>query len=144
MNKPKKPNRRHRARACALQAIYQWHFTEDSPEHVAEHFLTDHADELDNVRQMDLDYFRVLVIGTLKDVAAIDTQMTPFLDRPITQLNPVELAVLRLAIHELNAHPEVPPAVVMNEAIELAKEFGAADGYKFVNAVLNAMVRGNR
>jgi N utilization substance protein B len=141
---PKKPNRRHRARACALQAIYQWEFTEDSPEHIAQHFIIDHSEELGDITNMDLDYFRVLVVGTLRNIDAIDAQMTPFLDRPLSQLNPVELAALRLAIQELTAHPDVPHPVVLNEAIELAKEFGAVDGYKFVNGVLNAFVRAQK
>lgn len=140
---PKKPNRRHRARAYALQAIYQWQLTQDAPEQIAEHFIADHSEKQNADHRMDVDYFRNLVVGTLQNLDEIDTRMTPFLDRPLSQLNPVELAVLRLAIHELIAHPEVPNIVVMNEAIELAKEFGATDGYKFVNAVLNAMVRGN-
>ena len=135
---PKKPNKRHQSRAYAMQAIFQWHFSEESIEVLLQEFVVDHLREEKNI---DLDYFRVLVFGTLKNSETIDARMTPFLDRPLSQLNPVELAVLRLATFELQHRPEVPPAVVMNEAINLAKEFGSQDGYKFVNAVLNAMVK---
>jgi N utilization substance protein B len=134
----KKPNKRHQSRAYAMQAIFQWHFSDESIEVLLQEFIADHLREEKNI---DLPYFRGLVFGTLKDVEAIDEKMTPFLDRPITQLNPVELAVLRLATFELVHRPDVPPPVVMNEAINLAKEYGSQDGYKFVNAVLNAMVR---
>ena len=136
--KPKQPNKRHQSRAFAMQAIFQWHFSDETPEVLLQEFIADH---LRTEKNIDLDYFRVLVVGTLKNAQEIDARMTPFLDRSITQLNPVELAVLRLAVFELMQRPDVPPAVVMNEAIELAKEFGSADGHKFVNAVLHAMVR---
>ena len=139
--KPPKPNRRHRARACALQAIYQWQYTEDSPEHVAQHFLIDHSEELGDITNMDLDYFRVLVVGTLRNVEAIDAQMTPFLDRPFSQLNPVELAALRLAIFELKERLEVPYRVVINEALELTKKFGTVEGFKYVNGVLDKVAQ---
>ena len=141
-NKPrKKPNRRHRARAFALQAIYQWHVTHEVPNNIVTHFLEEHAEKINAERHMDVDYFQSLVVGTIENIDSIDARMTPFLDRPLAQLNPVELAVLRLAIHELIKHPEVPQNVVLNEAIELTKEFGATDGYKFVNAVLNALIK---
>jgi len=134
----KQPNKRHQARAYAMQAIFQSHFSEEAPEILLQEFIIENLKEEKNI---DLPYFRKLVFGTLKNCEAIDEAMIPFLDRKIEFLNPVELAVLRLAIFELKHHLEVPHAVVMNEAIELSKEYGSADGYKFVNAVLNAMVR---
>lgn len=133
-----KPNKRHQSRAYALQAIFQWHFSEESIEILLQEFILDHLGEEKNI---DLSYFRHLVFGTLKNIDEIDEAMTPLLDRPLSQLNPVELSALRLGIYELKFQPEVPHKVVINEAIELAKEFGAADGYKFVNAVLNAFLR---
>lgn len=137
-NTPPKPNKRHQSRAYAMQAIFQWDFSGESVETLMQEFIADH---LRGEKNIDLDYFRVLVFGTLKNNEALDEKMTPFLDRPLSQLNPVELAVLRLATFELTHRLEVPPAVVMNEAINLAKEYGSADGHKFVNGVLNAMVR---
>lgn len=134
----KPPNKRRQSRAYAMQAIFQWHFSDESIDVLLQEFIADHLREEKNI---DLPYFRELVFGTLKQCDEIDATMTPFLDRDITALNPVELAVLRLAVFELKYRPEVPPAVVMNEAIEIAKGYGSADGYKFVNAVLNAMVR---
>lgn len=132
-----KPNRRHQSRAYALKAIFQWHFSHESPELLLQEFIEEHLREEKNI---DLDFFRTLVLGVINNSDAIDQAMTPCLSRPITQLNPVELSALRLGVYELKFHPETPPAVVMNEAIELAKEFGSQDGYKFVNAVLNALI----
>ena len=133
-----KPNKRHQSRAYAMQALFQWHFSEESIDILLQEFIVNHLREEKNI---DLDYFRLLVYGTLKNCDEIDKKVIPFLDRPIAQLNPVELSVLRLATFELIYHPDVPHAVVMNEAINLAKEFGSQDGYKFVNGVLNTMVR---
>ena len=134
---PRKPNKRHQAREFAMQAIFQWHFSEETPEVLVQEFVVDHLREA----QIDIAYFRSLVLGTLKNIIAIDESMTPFLDRKITLLNPVELAVLRLAFYELQYCLEVPQKVVINEAIELTKAFGSVEGYKFVNAVLNAYIK---
>ncbi|HLB56589.1 MAG TPA: transcription antitermination factor NusB [Coxiellaceae bacterium] len=139
--KPAIPNKRHQSRAYAMQVIFQSHFSDEAIDTLLQEFLIDHLREEKNI---DLDYFRILVLGTLKNIESLDKSMTPFLDRAITQLNPVELAVLRLAVFELTHQKEVPPVVVINEAINLTKEFGSQDGYKFVNGVLNAMVKNNK
>lgn len=131
-------NKRHQSRIYAMQTLFQWHFTHESPEIVFQHFLDEH---IESDKPVDLEYSRTLFFGTVQHADDIDTQMTPCLDRKITLLNPVELTVLRLAIYELQHHPEVPPPVVINEAIELAKEFGSVEGYKFVNGVLNTIVK---
>lgn len=89
----RKPNKRHQARAFAMQAIFQWHFSEETPEILIQEFVVDHLRE----ENIDIAYFRSLVYGTLKNIVTIDEIMTPFLDRKITLLNPVELSVLRLA-----------------------------------------------
>lgn len=136
--KSKPPNKRHQSRIYAMQALYQWHFTQESPDILLRDFIIEHVT---NEKAVDLPYFRQLFLATVNHVVVLDETMTPFLDRRIDQLNPVELSVLRLAVCELQHHPEVPPKVVINEAIELTKSFGAVDGYKFVNAVLNAMLQ---
>lgn len=133
----KKPvNKRHQARAFAMQALFQWHFSKETPEVLTQEFIVDHLREA----KIDHAYFRSLVLGTLNNIVDIDETITPFLDRKMSLLNTVELSVLRLAFFELKFCPEVPQKVVLNEAIELTKEFGSVDGYKFVNAVLNAMI----
>lgn len=137
-NSPKKINRRHQSRAYAMQALFQWHFTREAADTVFKDFMIEHVDQKLSV---DLDFCRTLFFGTVLHAEAIDACMVPHLDRAITLLNPVELSVLRLAIYELQFHPEVPPPVVINEAIEVAKEYGSVEGYKFVNGVLNAIVK---
>ena len=134
--KVKKPNKRRMSRIFAMQALYQWGFTTQDSETLVEDFLFEQNMQSDAV---DLDYFQVLLSGTLDHIKSIDTLLTPHLDRQLTQLNPVELAVLRLGAFELAYRKEVPYAVAINEAIELTKMYGSADGHKFVNGVLNSL-----
>ena len=127
---------RHNARRFALQALYQWHYTSDPSEVLIQQFSVDNP-----LPQTDVDYFNMLLTGTIQHVTEIDAILQPHLDRAITALSPVELSVLRLAVFELSHSPEVPFKVVINEALELTKEFGTVDGYKYVNAVLDAVRR---
>ena len=135
--KKRKLNKRRMSRIFAMQALYQWGFTSEEPETLVQDFLFEQNMKSDAV---DLEYFQALLSGTLDHVTSIDAMMIPHLDRDISRLNPVELAVLRLGVFELAYRAEVPYAVAINEAIELAKEYGSADGHKFVNAVLNALL----
>ena len=87
------------------------------------------------------EYFAGLVGGVTASVVALDTQLQPLIDRPLAQLDPVEHAVLWIGLYELQHRPDVPYRVVINEGVELAKRFGATDGHKFVNAVLDRAAR---
>ena len=127
-----KPSARRRARKLALQAIYQWQLAETALGALTEQFLTEV-----NEKKVDVAYFRGLLIAVIRNVIEIDAKIVPALDRKITELNPIELAVLRLAVGELMYKKDVPYKVVINEALELTKIFGSADGFKYVNAVLD-------
>jgi N utilization substance protein B len=123
---------RHQARRCLLQALYAWQQNEGAvpvPQILAE-FLR-------HTKVGDESYFREVLPGAVADVALARSLCAPSLDRPWEQVDPVERAILILAVHELRAHPEIPGRVVLNEAIELAREFGAPDSHRFVNAVLD-------
>lgn len=123
---------RHQARRCLLQALYAWQQNEGAvpvPQILAE-FLR-------RTKVGDESYFREVLPGAVADVALARNLCAPSLDRPWEQVDPVERAILILAVHELRAHPEIPGRVVLNEAIELAREFGAPDSHRFVNAVLD-------
>jgi N utilization substance protein B len=76
--------------------------------------------------------------------AQLDIDLAQWTDRPAVQLDPVEHAVLLVAVFELTARPEVPFRVVLNEAVNLTRRFGATDGHKFVNAVLDRAARAVR
>lgn len=130
---------RHRARRAALQALYQWQLTgQDIPE-IETGFLSNRQR-----RGTDLAYFQSLLRNIPAHVETLDTALAPLLDRPIRQLDPVERAVLRIGAFELMFHPDVPWRVVVNEAVELAKTFGAEQSHKYVNGILDRLAHARR
>ena len=130
------PAMRHKARHFALQAIYQWQLTPLSPTEIERQFLEDQP-----VRGADLDYFHDLVSGVVNNVSEIDETYAPHLSRPLEDLDQVDKAVLRLGTFELLYRQEVPYRVVINESIILAKEFAEQDSHKFVNGVLDKVIK---
>lgn len=125
---------RHKARRSAVQALYQWQLTQQSPSEIESHFLAD-----DTLKDIDLEYFHHLVREIPAHLPRLDEQLAPHVDRRIAEIDPVERAILRLGAFELEFHPEIPYRVVLNEAVELAKTFGAEQGHKYVNAVLDRL-----
>ncbi|PMB54481.1 transcription antitermination factor NusB [Coxiella endosymbiont of Rhipicephalus microplus] len=129
-----KNNKRHNARRYSLQALYQWAFGETPSDVLINKFSEEH-----DISDADFLYFKDLIMGTIQDIAFIEKLIVKHLDRDINALNPVELAVLRLATYELLYRKDVPYKVIIDEAVELVKEFGAQEGYKYVNAVLDVL-----
>lgn len=125
---------RSQARHLAVQAIYQWQLAGQSVEKVISHMLVE-ADS--SPKKLDVEYFRQLVHGIVAQVSELDEALKPHLSRALDSVDPVERAVLRLATYELKNNMEVPYRVVINEYVELAKTFGADQGHKFVNGVLD-------
>lgn len=123
---------RHLARRSAVQALYQWQMTQQPPAEIESHFILDHTME-----DVDVDYFHHLVREIPTRLHELDDHLEPHLDRGIGEVDPVERAILRIGAYELEFHPEIPYRVVLNEAVELAKTFGAEHGHKYVNAVLD-------
>ena len=115
-----------------MQALYHWQMTADSAQDVIDYMLPDV-----NQNKTDMDYFSELVANIIADCAAIDEALIPHLDREIQAVDPVERGILRLATYELLSHPEIPYRVVINEAIEQCKTFGAEEGHKYVNGVMD-------
>lgn len=123
---------RSKARSLAVQAVYQWQMAGQNVQDIVSHLLTEQADG-----KIDSDYFRELVDGVTRELTRLDESLSPYLDRSIESIDPVERAVLRIGAFELATHPEIPYRVVINEAIEMAKVFGAEQGHKYVNGVLD-------
>jgi transcription antitermination protein NusB len=129
-------NARSVARRLAMQAIYRWQIN-DGP---WQDLILEFADAED-MPKADREYFRELVEGVCGQRTQLDIDIAQWTDRPAAQLDPVEHAVLLLSVFELMARPDVPFRVVLNEAVNLTRRFGATDGHKFVNAVLDRAAR---
>ena len=136
MKDPKQFEPRRRARRRALQALYQWQVTGQDESEIVTQFM-----EEQDFRNVDQEWFRLLLSGVISSHVELDEFLQPFLDRPIVQLDIMELLILRMAAFEFKNHPEVPKTVVMNEAIDLARRFGAEQGHSFVNGVLDKAAR---
>lgn len=130
-----KPSERRKARRMALQAIYSWQLSQNSIIDIEKDFLSEQS-----TKGVDIDYFRQLFVGVANHASKLDGWIEPFLDRALLTLDPIEKAILRLSIFELRYHHEVPMKVVINEAIELAKGFGASDSHKYINGVLDKFI----
>ncbi len=115
-----------------MQGLYQWQLTGNNVGEVERHILeTQAADGADH------DYFSTLIHGVPADLVRIDAAISPYLDRELQLVDPVERAILRLGAFELLDRPEVPWRVVISEAVELAKQFGGEQGHRYVNAILD-------
>ena len=141
MNKHSRPDgvdlaARSRARRRALQAVYAWQVSGNSMARVIDEFRHEQDMEV-----ADLDYFEDLLRGVDAHCAELDAGLAPFLDRDVGQIDPIERAVLRIAAYELAHRPDVPYRVVINEAIEVAKRFGAEHGHTYINGVLDKAAR---
>ncbi len=125
---------RHLSRRAAVQALYQWDMTQQSRLEIEKYFLSD-----ESLKKSDTEYFHELIREIPRLVEELDTNLSPYIDRSLTLVDPVERAVLRLAAYEMLHHPEIPYRVVLNEAIELSRTFGSDNGYRFVNGILDKM-----
>jgi N utilization substance protein B len=123
---------RARARRYAMQALYQWDLSGSDLPLIRRQFL-----ENEDFSKADQPYFMELLSDLPKQGDVVDQNIGEFIDRPIEQLDPVERAILRIAVYELLARNDIPYRVVINEAIQLAKKFGAEQGHAFVNGVLD-------
>ena len=127
--------KRRAARMKALQALYQWDMAGGNIGAIIEYFRTSQPD-MDKIEHA---YFEELVHGIPEKLSELDQHLQPHLDRPLDQLDPIERCVLRAGVFELAHRPDVPYRVVINESVELAKQFGAEDGHKYVNGVLDRL-----
>lgn len=131
-----KPTPRRKARELAVQAVYSWQLSDNAVNDVEAHFLTENAK-----RRFDIEYFQLLFRGVTSKLSILDAAISPHVDRPLDEVDHVEKAILRTAIFELSDCLDVPYRVIINEAIELAKAFAADDSHKFVNGVLDKIVK---
>lgn len=125
---------RRKARDMILQALYQWSVTEQSVSEIDAQF---HAEN--DMEKVDVEYFQDVLRKVVKDSDALDEQFRDLIDRPLRELDPVTLSILRLSSFELRERLDIPFKVVINEGINLAKKFGPAESTRFVNGVLDKL-----
>jgi transcription antitermination protein NusB len=127
---------RSMARKLAMQALYQWQLNAAAAREIEREFR-----DSEESAGADHEYFGQLLAGCIDRHDEIISALTPFVDRPIEQLDPVEAAILMIGMFELMQRADVPYRVVINEAVDLCKRFGATEAHKYVNAVLDRAAR---
>lgn len=136
-----KSNPRHMARALALQGLYSWKMSENSVQRIAIDILNGEIfadpEEKNKKLKFDQEYFRELMTEIPKHYGELETLMQEFTAKHKELMTPVEQAILVIAAYELKYKIEIPYKVIINEAVILAKEFGAIDSHKFINGVLD-------
>ncbi|MBU4611026.1 transcription antitermination factor NusB [Achromobacter sp. GG226] len=136
--RPSGRSARRRAREFALQGTYEW-LVKGGVDQTDLTAIDANVRENEEFAQADAAFFRTLLYGVTREAATLREAFTPFVDRPLAELSPVEHAILLIGTFELLHQVEVPYKVVINEAVELAKSFGGTDGFKFVNGVLDKL-----
>ncbi|VAW77847.1 Transcription termination protein NusB [hydrothermal vent metagenome] len=138
MRQSSKPQaaQRTRARRLAMQALYQWDMSGNNLSDIEAQFV-----EEEGFEKADSDYFNELLHKVPAMLDEVEEAFTPYLDRPIKEIDPVERAVLRMASYELIARVDVPYKVIINEAVNLTKKFGAEQAHKYINGVLDQAAR---
>lgn len=125
---------RRRARELALQGLYGWLLSSDECSAIASQLK-----DSPGYGQADQAYFLELIQGAIGSAQGLRAEFSTAIDRPLAELSPVEHSILLIATYELMHRPEIPYKVVINEAVELAKAYGAAEGFRYVNGVLDKL-----
>lgn len=123
---------RTNARRAAVQALYQWQMTGQNLSEIERQFL-----EEQRLKDAQKSYFTELFHGVPKNLTQIDEVLSEFVDRPVDSVDPVERAILRIGVYELLHRLDMPYRVVLNESINLAKDFGADGSHRYVNGILD-------
>lgn len=134
-----KVSARSRARQLAVQGLYEWHLSGNAIEDIAKQCL-----DAKRGKNIDEAYFEELIFKVSSKVASLNEILLPFLSREIAEIDPVERAILQLGTYELTEKIEIPYKVIINEAIELSKTFGAEQSHRFVNGILDQVAIKNR
>jgi len=134
---------RRKGRILAFQALFSWdiQFSQTGDASIPEGLLDfSWADGDAPLDEKSAAFPRLLVTGTVENIAGIDSMIQKHLENwDLSRLNKVDLAVLRMSVYTLMFQSETPPSVVIDEAVEISREFGADDSYRFVNGVLDSV-----
>lgn len=137
--KPAMNTSKTKSRQCAVQALYQWQMSGESLVQIKTNFL---AQKL--LKGANKHYFSVIIDGVPRQLDTIDAILTEFVDRPVEKIDPVERAILRIGVYELNNYLDTPYKVIINEGVNLAKYFGADGSYKYINSILDKVSKKQR
>ncbi len=128
--------KRKHARDKVLQALYQWQLSGEDLDWVRDHYMSEQG-----VASGDAEYFLELLYKIPSQVTTLDQQFKQYVSKFEDHVDPIEVNILRIAVYEMLYHPEIPYRVIINEAINLAKTYGAEDSHKFVNGVLDPLAK---
>lgn len=134
-----KPSERKKARHLLVQALYQWRMSGNALVDIEAEFRTDN-----DMSKVDVNFFEEIFHGVPKRIGEIESAFTPYLDRDLDDLDPIARAVLEVGCYEMLFRLDVPYKVVINEAVSLAKKFGATDSYKYINGVMDKVAADKR
>ena len=135
----KKINNRRKSRELIMKSIYRGLVNKFDIKQLQK----DIHDDPDFIRA-DEEFYNEVMEGVFKNLESLKKEISTYLDRPYEELSPIELSIMYSSLYELKYSHSVPYKVVINEAIEVAKSFGGADGYKYINGVLNQAAEKNR
>lgn len=127
---------RGKSRRLAMQAIYQWQMTGDSITDIKQQFV-----EENNMAKLDPAFFSEMVSGVASSISELDPLLEKYMTRTVESVDPVERSILRLATYEFINRLDIPYRVVLNEAVNITKEFCAEKSHTFVNAVLDKVAK---
>ena len=130
---------RRKARNLALKGIYQWLLNRSDFD-----FILDCLSAESEYRRADQEYAKRILKSAIESSEEIFSEIEEYLDRPLSRVSPIEQAILLIASVELKKEFDVPSKVVINEAVELAKDFGGTDGHKYINGILDKIVNSNK
>jgi len=133
---PKVINGRKRSRRLAMQAVYQLLMTDNEAIDIEKQFK-----EQKEFKSADADYFHELLFGIEKQKEQLFSLLEDYIDRPFVEIDLVEKSILLIGAYELNSRIDIPYRVVINEAINVAKKYGAEDGHKYINGILDKAAR---
>ncbi|MFI4955595.1 MAG: transcription antitermination factor NusB [Gammaproteobacteria bacterium] len=128
---------RKKARRAVMQALYQWQLTQNPVSEIQAYILTQEGN-------LDREYFKEIFNGVMKELPTIDAMLATHTSRPLDEISPIEYAILRLSAYELLHRLDVPYKVVINEALDMSKEYGANEAHKFVNGILDKIAHESR
>ena len=138
-SRKKKINNRRKSRELVMKSIYRGLVNQIDVNQIKK----DIQEDPDYIRA-DQDLYEEILLGVFKNIDSLKLEIESYIDRSYEELSPIELSIIYFSLYELKYSVSVPYKVVINEAIEIAKTYGGADGYKYINGILNQAAKANR